>query len=179
MDWNTLAAAFIGGIFGGGLGGMIAYMQLRSDQAQALRARQWADAEFIADATRLLSDLQPRLCAVHRPADEPDYWADLRDRSLRVEKQLTRLAAGHPSVKVQQAADALSVALTETRHADRDAAEKKSPWHAQRYMLAERRWQTASDRIKELTEVVKDAAAPERHVIFGRRQKAASGQPAI
>jgi hypothetical protein len=60
MDWSTLAAAFIGGIFGGGIAGAVSFMQLRSDKTQALQARRWIDAEVVADAKSLLMDLDPQ-----------------------------------------------------------------------------------------------------------------------
>jgi hypothetical protein len=59
MDWNTLAAAFVGGISGGGLGSAAALMRLRTDRRSALRARQWLYADVIADVWQLLIDINP------------------------------------------------------------------------------------------------------------------------
>jgi hypothetical protein len=114
MDWSTLVAAFIGGIFGGGIAGAVSFMQLRSDKAQALQARRWVDAEVVADAKSLLMDLDPQRRTVNvNPASgaEATLWNDLNQRRDQLYRQLLMLAAGHPSQEVAAAADELGLAL--------------------------------------------------------------------
>jgi hypothetical protein len=60
MDWNTLVSALLGGVLGGGLGSLVAYMSLRDTRAQVRRDRQWLDAEVVADARQLLKDIDPQ-----------------------------------------------------------------------------------------------------------------------
>jgi hypothetical protein len=57
MDSNTLAAAFVGGISGGGLGSAGAVARLQVDRRPALRARPWLDADVVADVQPLLIDI--------------------------------------------------------------------------------------------------------------------------
>lgn len=119
MDWNTLLSAFVGGIFGGGIAGAAAFVQLRRDRVQALQARRWVDAEVVADAKSLLMELDPqrRTINVNRtPGGEAALWKDLDHRRDQLYRQLLMLAAGHPSHEVATAANELGLALLWTAH---------------------------------------------------------------
>ncbi len=114
MDWNTLASALIGGLLGGGLSGVVAYMSLRNDRAEARRGRQWVDAEIAANTRQLLKDIDPARRGINlnrTPGVEDQRWETLRQRSEETYNQLVRLATGHPSEDVQSRAERLSPAI--------------------------------------------------------------------
>lgn len=114
VDWNSLLAAFIGGIFGSGISGMVAVMQFRRAGVHALQERRWLDAEVVADAQTLLMDLDPTRRTINVNTDrsvEAKLWEDLNRRRDELYRQLLLLAAGHPSQEVEEAARELSTAL--------------------------------------------------------------------
>ena len=59
MDWPTLLAAFLGRGIGGVAGGLVSYLQLRSDRRVQIAERLWLDADTVAEINQLLSDLDP------------------------------------------------------------------------------------------------------------------------
>jgi hypothetical protein len=114
MDWNSLAASFVGGGLGAGLSAWVAFTQFRSDKAQGLQARRWVDAEVVADARSLLMDLEPQRRTINAspiPGAEAALWKDLHHRRDQLYRQLLLLAAGHPSHEVAEAANVLGTAL--------------------------------------------------------------------
>jgi len=126
MDWNTLAAAFVGGISGGGLGSAAALARLRTDRRAALRARQWLDADVVADVRQLLTNASPspERRGINLSPDkgaESRKSAALAERSHQVDRELLRLAAGHPNTAVAECAHDLSSALVRAVYA--------SEWH--------------------------------------------------
>ena len=124
MDWNTLAAAFVGGISGGGLGSAAAIARLRTDWRAALQARQWLDADVIADVRQLLIDINPERRGINlnpNKAVEREKSTALDQRSRQVDRELLRLAAGHPNTAVADWAHQLSSALVRAAYA--------SEWH--------------------------------------------------
>lgn len=96
MDWNTLASALIGGLLGGGLSGVVAYMSLRNDRAEARRGRQWVDAEIAANTRQLLKDIDPARRGINlnrTPGVEDQRWETLRQRSEETYNQLVSAGA--------------------------------------------------------------------------------------
>jgi hypothetical protein len=129
--WNTLLAAFLGG---GGGGAAVSYLQLRADRRARRDDRRWLDADVIADLRQLLPDIDPE----HRgfnlsPSAEVERarWQDVGERGQRVDRELLRLSAGHPSPKVREAARALSSAIVRSSYATewhvRDAQAQRDP----------------------------------------------------
>jgi hypothetical protein len=124
MNWITLAAAFIGGIFGGGLGSLVSYMQLRTNRRAGARSQQWQDAGLIADLWDLLAAIQPERRGMNLSpdlAEEGQKSAVLDERQQQAGKELMRLAAGHPAGEVRHIARPLSTALARAASA--------SEWH--------------------------------------------------
>jgi hypothetical protein len=114
MDWTTLAAAFVGGIFGGGLGSLVSYMQLRDSRRAGARTQQWQDAGLISDLWELLAAILPARRGINLspdPAREREKFAALNEQQQQVSKDLRRLAAGHPSATVRDIAQPLSSAV--------------------------------------------------------------------
>jgi hypothetical protein len=172
MDWSTLAAAFIGGIFGGGIAGAVSFMQLRSDKVQALQARRWIDAEVVADARSLLMELDPTRRTINAdpaPGVEAALWKDLNQRRDQLYRQLQMLAAGHPAQEVAAAADELGLALLWTaQHSQIAVSEVLSHRFNQKLIdAAQERHATADAAAEKLATAVKDAAVPRRR-LFGK-----------
>lgn len=114
MDWSTIAAAFIGGIFGGGLGSLVSYLQPRTGRRAALDSQRWRDAEVVADVWELLSDVLPQRREFNvsfDAAEENQKSAVLDERQRQISRTLMRFAAGHPSTEVRRAARPLASAL--------------------------------------------------------------------
>jgi hypothetical protein len=167
MDWSTLAAAFIGGIFGGGIAGAVSFMQLRSDKAQALQARRWIDAEVVADAKSLLMDIDPQRRTFNaNPASgvEADLWRDFNQRCDQLYRQLQMLAAGHPSQDVATSANELGLALLWTAQQSQFAvsAVLNGSFSMKLIEAAQERHATAEAAAERLATAVKDAAVPKR-----------------
>jgi hypothetical protein len=170
MDWNTLVAAFIGGIFGGGIAGAAAFMQLRSDKVQALQARRWIDAEVVADAQSLLMDLDPQRRTINAnpvPGVEADLWKGLNERRDQLYRQLLMLAAGHPSQEVAAAANELGVALLWTAQHSQFAVSEVLGHRLNLELIerAQERHATAEAAAERLVTVIKDAATPKRRLL--------------
>lgn len=180
MNWITLAAAFIGGIFGGGIAGAVSFMQLRRDKAQALQARRWIDAEVVADAKSLLMDLDPqrRTINVNRaPGVEADLWKTLNQRRDQLYRQLQMLAAGHPSQEVAAAANELGLALLWTAQHSQFAVSEvlASRFNLKLIEAVQERHATADAAAEKLATAIKDAAVPRRR-LFGKPRPAATGE---
>jgi hypothetical protein len=172
MDWNTLVAAFIGGISGGGIAGAVAFMQLRSDKLQALQSRRWIDAEVVADAKSLLMDLDPQRRTINvnpAPGVEADLWKGLNERRDQLYRQLLMLAAGHPSQEVATAANELGVALLWTAQHSQFAVSEVLAHRINSELIerAQERHATAEAAAERLATAIEDAAAPKRR-LFGK-----------
>jgi hypothetical protein len=173
MDWSTLAAAFIGGIVGGGIAGAVSFMQLRSEKAQALQARRWIDAEVVADAKSLLMDLDPQRRTINvnpAPGVEAALWKDLHQRHDQLYRQLLMLAAGHPSREVAAAANELGLALLWTaQHSEFAVSELlASRINLKLIEAAQERQATAQEAAEKLAIAIKDAAVPRRRLFLKR-----------
>ncbi len=175
MDWSTLTAAFIGGIFGGGIAGGVSFMQLRSDKAQALQARRWIDAEVVADAKSLLMDLEPQRRTLNvnpAPGVEADLWKDLNRRRDQLYRQLQMLAAGHPSQEVAAAANELGLALLWTaQHSQFAVSELLASRFNLKVIEAAQEQYTTAQAAERLATATKDAAVPRRRP-FGQPRPA-------
>jgi hypothetical protein len=181
MDWTTLAAAFLGGGCGGALSASVSVMQLRRDKKQALQARRWADAEIVADAQKLLIDLNPQRRTINAnpaPGVEDALWKTLNERQDQLDRQLLSLGNGHPSPKVAAAATELALALVWLAHQSQFAVQALL---ANRDFLklvdnAMQRYETADAAASKLAAAVAAAAAPRRH-LFGNRPPAEQAPP--
>ncbi len=125
MDWNALGDALIGGILGGGITGVVAWLQMRADRRQSREDRQYQDAEVVADTRQLLIDVLPERRGINLstdPVTERQTWALLYERTQQISKQLQWLAAGRTSANVRAAAQDLSASLYRAVFA--------SEWHA-------------------------------------------------
>lgn len=182
MDWTTLAAAFLGGGFGGAIPAAVSGLQLRRDKAQALQARRWVDAEIVADAKKLLTDLDPQRRTLNvnpAPGAEAALWKDLNQRKDQLDRQLLLLAAGHPSQEISTAATELGLALVWSAHqteltvqaqlANRDIVQLLDD--------AKKRHETAAAAVNKLAEAVKDAAVPKRRFLRRSPQKELTSPP--
>jgi hypothetical protein len=122
-SWTTLLAALIGGLVGGGIPAVMSYLAGRREQMERRQARQWQDAEVLADVYQLLVEIDPARCGMSlstEPGVEEDRWAGIGQRLGDVSRRLLWLASGHPSAGVQAAAQKLepelSAAATQSRH---------------------------------------------------------------
>lgn len=182
MDWTTLGAAFLGGGCGGAIPAAVSVMRFRRENAQALQARRWIDAEIIADARRLLIDLEPyrRTINVDPTAGvEAGLWKSLNQRKDQVDRQLMLLAAGHPSQSVATAATELGLALVWLAHQSQRAVQAVL---ANRDVLelvkdAEERYKNTEAAATKLEKAVKDAAAPKRRLFEKRSRVELEGSP--
>jgi hypothetical protein len=114
MDWTTLAAAFIGGIFGGGLGSLVSFLQLRASGRAGAESQQWRDSELVAEVGGLLADINPARRGMNLNPDlarEGEKSAALAERQRRVVRDLTRLGVGSPAHEVRESARLLSDAV--------------------------------------------------------------------
>jgi hypothetical protein len=162
MDWNTLAAAFVGGISGGGLGSVAALARLRTDRRAALQARQWLDADVVADVRQLLTDISPERRGINLSPDkaaESKKSAALSERSQQVDRNLLRLAAGHSNAVVAEWAHNLSGALVRAVYASewyvRDLVAGRN--NEDRLTAAQTTYTQAVEAAKELEHAVKKA----------------------
>jgi len=175
MDWTTLGAAFLGGGLGGAIPATVSLVQLGRDKAATLQARRWLDAEIIADAQKLLIDLDPhrRTLNVQAPDVEADLWKRLNERKDQLDRQLLLLGAGHPSRKVSTAANELDSALVWLAHLSELAVQALLA-HRDFQKLVEdavKRHEAAHTAVKRLADAVNEAATPERR-LFRRAPQA-------
>ncbi len=166
MNWTTLAAAFIGGIFGGGLGSLVSYMQLRTNRQAGARSQQWQDAGLIADLWDLLAAIQPERRGMNLSpdlAEEGQKSAVLDERQQQVGKELMRLAAGHPAGEVRHIARPLSSALARAASASewhvRDLRTSSSHDLQDSLARAQSAHAEAVDLAQQLERAVKDAGS--------------------
>jgi hypothetical protein len=163
MDWITLLSAFIGGIFGGGIAGAVAFMQFRSDKAKELQARRWIDAEVVADAKTLLMDLDPQRRTINAnptPGVEENLWKDLNQRRDQLYRQLQLLEAGHPFQDVAVAAHEFGLALLWTAQHSMIAVTEVLAHRLSMKLIekAQERHATAEAAAEKLANAIKDAA---------------------
>ena len=114
-SWATLLAALMGGLLGGGIPAAMTYLAGRREQRERRQARQWEDAEVLADVYRLLVDIDPvrrGMSARSEPGVEDDRWAGINRRLGDVSRRLLVLASGHPSTGVQALARKLETDLS-------------------------------------------------------------------
>jgi hypothetical protein len=162
MDWNTLAAAFVGGISGGGLGSAAALARLRADRRAALQERRWLDAEVVADVRQLLIDVNPERRGINLNPDkavEAEKSAVVHQQSHQIDRELLKLAAGHPNTVVAECAHDLSGALIRAIYA--------TEWHVRDLMTnrysedvlasARQAYERAMDEAKRLEGAIKKA----------------------
>ncbi len=177
MDWSTLVSAFIGGIAGSLVTGVIGYVSLRDQRDRRRRDRQMLDAEIVADADLLLMDVSPSRRGLNldpTPGAEADLWAELRRRSTQVSRELGTLAAGHPDDAVRDAASDLSGAvLRATTHSQwhvRDVLASRDASPSLKTAMAEHESATAT--LARLREAIKTAGASKRMPWPRRRRRA-------
>jgi hypothetical protein len=182
MDWTTLGAAFLGGGFGGAIPAAVSAIQLRRDKTQALQARRWVDAEIIADARKLLTDLEPQRRTLNvnpTPGVEDDLWKDLNQRKEQVDRQLMLLAAGHPSKAVATSATELGLALVwlaqQTQFAVREVLANRD--FLMLVDAAQERYKTAETALDKLTTAAEYAATPKRRLFRRSPPPALEGPP--
>ena len=123
-NWFTLLAATIGGLVGGGLPGVMTYLGWRQDQRERRQTRRWEDAEVLADAKGLLTDIDPMRRGINvdrTPGAEDELWVELNRRRDDVRRRLLVMANGHLSPAVRSAAKRLEVELF--------SAAVQSEWH--------------------------------------------------
>jgi hypothetical protein len=109
--WAALAGGLLSGVITGG----VSYLAVRHAQIERRQARQWEDAEVVADVYRLLVEIDPaRRAANVRTEDDVENarWADIGRRLEDIRAELVRLSTGHPSADVQAAADRLGPELS-------------------------------------------------------------------
>lgn len=107
MDWGTVVAAFVGAA----LPSSGTLLTLRADRRQRLEARQWLDADVVADVQQFLNDIDPMRRAVDlNPAEgaADEMWKNLDQRRDQVQRKLLLLAAGHPQKLVRDRAARLA-----------------------------------------------------------------------
>ena len=170
-----MGAAFLGGGLGGAIPATVSLVQLGRDKAATLQARRWLDAEIIADAQKLLIDLDPhrRTLNVQAPDVEADLWKRLNERKDQLDRQLLLLGAGHPSRKVSTAANELDSALVWLAHLSELAVQALLA-HRDFQKLVEdavKRHEAAHTAVKRLADAVNEAATPERR-LFRRAPQA-------
>ena len=150
------------------------YLGWRRQQGQIRQARQWEDAEVLADVRRLLQDIDPirRRANVNRaPGAEDALWSSPNQRRDEVRRRLLVLAAGHPSSAVQSSAEQLEVQLF--------TAAIQTEWHVsdllknrsndEHLSFARERNEAALATAAELERAVKSAGASQLRAI--RRSK--------
>jgi hypothetical protein len=128
MPWSTFAAAFLGG----GLGSVVTLLQLRSNRSRDRQQQRWLDADVLAGVRQLLTDIDPVRRGINLspdPAVEHERSESLSKRQQLADRELLRLASGHPSESVRTAARELAVALVRATY--------DSEWHV-RDVLAQR-----------------------------------------
>ena len=167
MDWNSLAAAFIGGIFGSGISGMVAVMQFRRAGVQALQARRWVDAEVVADVQTLLTDVHPQRRTINANPDssiESKLWEGITERRDQLCRQLLLLANGHPSQEVATAAKEMELALVQTVHSSALATMEVLAHRDIQGVIAtaEKHHAAAEKAMDKLSAAVRDATVPKR-----------------
>jgi hypothetical protein len=124
MGWFTLLAALVGGLLGGGIPGVMTYLGWHREQGERRQARRWEDAEVVADARQLLTDIDPVRCGINvnsAPGAEDARWTDLNRRRDDVRRRLLVMSTGHPSPGVRSSAKRLEVEVFN--------AAVQSEWH--------------------------------------------------
>lgn len=166
-SWITLLSAAIGGLVGSGIPAVMTYRAQRQRRTERREDRQMLDAETLADAYRLLVDIDParRSMSVSRdPNVEDNRWADISKRLGDISRRLLILHSGHPSTEVQTLAKKLEVELSKAATysrllvssvlADRNTAEQ--------HQEAEKCHAVALKTTDELDAAVKRAGAATR-----------------
>jgi hypothetical protein len=184
MDWITLGAAFLGGGFGGAIPATVSLVQLRRDKTAALQARRWLDAETVADAKKLLIDLDPhrRTINAQAPDVEAELWKGLNERKDRHDRELLLLGTGHTSQEVSAAANELDLALVWLAHWS-ELAVRAVVAHRDFLDLVEdavKCREAAAIAVNKLADAVKEAAAPKRRLFrFAPQAKLEARPPRI
>jgi hypothetical protein len=95
MDWFTLVSAFVGGIAGSAITGVVGYMSLRNDRAKQRREQQRNGSDVVADVDQLLMDLAPERRGINlgTPDVEAERWKGYNERIQRLYRELVKLAA--------------------------------------------------------------------------------------
>jgi hypothetical protein len=161
-SWITLLAALTGGLLGGGIPAVMTHLAGRREQQERRQARQWQDAEVLADVYRLLMDIDPArrgMSASTEDGVEDARWADIGQRLGDVSKRLLQLASGHPSTQVQTLARKLEADLSRATNNSRYQVSdvlrhRDTPEHLQ---LAQECHQAAVATADELDRAVKTA----------------------
>jgi len=166
MDWGTLVSAFVGGIAGSLVTGLIGYIQLRDARAVSRRDRQLLDADVVADTDQLLKDIAPpRLgMSLGTPEVETERWAALKARTDQVYRELVKMAAGHQVAPIRVIATDLSSAVlrasSQSQWLVRDMLNRNAT--ADKLAGAEAEHASAEVKLAELKAAIQAAGAPVR-----------------
>jgi hypothetical protein len=163
-SWTTLLAALIGGLLGGGIPALMTHLAGQREQRERRQARQWQDAEVLADVYRLLVDIDPARRGISVSSVdgvEDDRWADIGRRLDDIRTRLLRQASGHPSTEVQALARKLeaelAAATTHSRHHVSDLLRRRDT--PEQLQLAQESHEAAMATADELDRAVKSAGA--------------------
>ncbi|HZO70465.1 MAG TPA: hypothetical protein VFB74_36160 [Kribbellaceae bacterium] len=159
-DWGPTFGAFIGA----GIPAALTYAALRADARQRRHARQWEDADVVADVQALLSDIDPMRRTINLdPVEgaETARWEDLDARTKDVSRRLLRLGAGHPSHRVRTLAQRLAVEVLNAATATKWVVSDMLKGRDGNYMeVAQRDHETANATALELKAAVESAGNP-------------------
>jgi hypothetical protein len=116
MDWSTLLAALVGGLIRALISAAMTGVGWRREAKEGRRARQWEDAQMVADVRQFLDEIGPlrrsASASINPDVDaERTRWVRLQQRGEDVQRLLLVIAAGHPSEAVQSSARKLAFEL--------------------------------------------------------------------
>jgi hypothetical protein len=173
MDWITLLSAFVGGIAGSAITGVVGYQSLRDERVKQRHEQQRDDSDVVADVDQLLMDLAPERRGINlgTPEVEAVRWKGYDERIQRLYRELVKMATGHPVEAVQTLASDLSSSILRAGYQSQwYVADLLSHRHDTPVLAtAQAEHAAAESLLAQLNGAVKAAGAPRR--LFGRARR--------